>query len=243
MAMTTSSPTILYGDQEHDRLRMVVVFIIILGVYIGYQIMRGVFELLGDTNDYIYVLSCAGGLPIGLGISWVIEQGLKRVWHSGNCVKLDANGLQLQTRDGEDQMIEWEHHMAVTNWYFQLSGYVRGGRERRVPAKWFCLASQIRQEDERVIVYTYLPPRKAISWITEESSDIAFHEIKPRDIHTSRLRDRFVAPTRPDIPKQVLAGKDGVYWLAERRRWIEGVELTSEDFATFMQYLMEKSHV
>jgi hypothetical protein len=65
MEMTSSSPTILYADQEHDRLRTAVVFVIILGMHIGYQIMRGIFGLVGNTADYIYVLSCAGGLPIG----------------------------------------------------------------------------------------------------------------------------------------------------------------------------------
>lgn len=241
MTVTTSSPTILYADQEHDRLRMVVVFVILLGVYIGYQIMRGLFGLAGNTADYIYVLSCAGGLPIGLAISWVVEQGLKRVWHSGNSVKLDDTGLHLRVREAEDQIIEWQHHVGMTNWYFQISGYVRGGRERRVPTKWLCLASQIRQEDQRVIIYTYMPPRKAAAWLAEENSDIAFYEIKPRDIYTSTLRDRFLAPARPEIPKQVLAGKDGTYWLAERRRWSEGVELTPEDFTTFMHYLKRKT--
>ncbi len=241
MTMTTSSPTILHADQEHDRLRTVIVFVIIVGVYIGYQIMRGIFGLVENTADYIYVLSCAGGLPIGLAISWVVEQGLKRVWHSGNSVKLDETGLQLQTRTGEEQMIDWDHHIAVTNWYFQLSGYMRGGRERRVPTKWFCLASQLRQEDQRVLIFTYLPPRKAITWLEEKNSEITFHEIKPRDIDTSTLRDRFMAPTRPEIPKQVLAGKDGTYWLAERRRWTEGVELTPQDFTTFMHYLKREA--
>jgi hypothetical protein len=241
MEMTSSSPTILYADQEHDRLRTAVVFVIILGMYIGYQIMRGIFGLVGNTADYIYVLSCAGGLPIGLGISWVAEQGLKRFWHSGNRVHIDEMGLQLQTRSGEDQLIEWNHHVGVTNWYFQLAGYVRGGRERRVPTKWYCLASQIRQEDQRVIIFTYLSPRKASTWLAEGSGESGFYEIKPHDIYTSTLRDRFLAPARPEIPKQILAGKDGSYWLAERRRWTEGVELTPQDFATYMSYLKQKT--
>lgn len=240
MEMTSSSPTILHADQEHDRLRTVVVFIIVLGVYIGYQIMRGIFGLVGNTADYIYVLSCAGGLPIGLGLSWVAEQGLKRIWPSGNSIKLDEIGLELQTRDGQSQTIEWHHHIVVTNWYFQLAGYLRGGRERRVPNKWLCLASQLRQEEERVIIYTYLSPKKAAAWLTEDKSDIAFHEIKANDIYSNTLRDRFLAPARPTIPKQVLAGKDGSYWLAERRRWQEGMELTPQDFATFMSYLKRK---
>ena len=199
--------------------------------------MRGLFDLVDNTNDYIYVLSCAGGLPIGLALSWAIEQGLKRIWPSGNSVILDDTGLELQTKDGQNQHIEWAHHLVVTNWYFQLSGYMRGGRERRVPAKWLCLASQIRQEEQRVVLFTYLPPKKAQRWLEDEKSEMAFHVIKASDIYSNTLRDRFLAPARPDIPKQVLAGKDGSYWLAERRRWKEGVELTPKDFATFMSYL------
>lgn len=241
MEMTPSVPTILHADQEHNRLRTAVIFIIIASVYVGYQVMRGIFGLAGNTADYIYVLSCVGGLPIGLGLSWLVEQGLKRIWPSGNNIALDENGLQLQTRDGQAQTIEWGHHVAVTNWHFQLSGYMRGGRERRVPSNWLCLASQLRQEDERIVVYTYLSPKKAAAWLANDKSEAAFHEIKASDIYTSSLRDRFVAPARPDIPKQVLAGKDGSYWLAERRRWKYGVELTPQDFATFMNYLKRKA--
>jgi hypothetical protein len=241
MTMTTTSPTILQADQEHDRLRTAVVFIIIVCVYIGYLIMRGLFSLAGNTADYIYVLSCFGGVPIGLALSWGVEHYLKRIWPSGNQVKLDDNGIHLRTRDGDEQDIEWAHHVGVTNWRFLLAGYARGGRERRVPATWLCLASQIRQEDQRILVYTYLSPKKAEPWLTEENSELAFHEIKPDDIYSSTLRDRFLAPARPEIPKQVLAGKDGSYWLAERRRWTEGVELTPQDFATYMHYLKGKA--
>ena len=242
MEMTSSSPTILHADQEHNKLRTAVVFIIIVGVYIGFQIMRAIFALAGNTADYVITLSCAGGLPIGLGLAWLAEEGLKRVWPSGNRVTLDEGSLVLQTRDKEShQVIEWNHHLIVTNWYFRLSGYMRGGRERRVPSNWLCLASQIRQEDQRVIVYTYISPRKATQWLTDDTGEAAFHEIKATDIYTKTLRDRFLAPARPDIPKQVLAGKDGTYWLAERRRWKEGVELTTQDFATFMNYLKRKT--
>ncbi len=237
MELTSSSPTILYADQEHDRLRTAVIFVIIISVYIGYQIMRGLFNLADNASDYIYVLSCAGSLPIGLALSWAIEHGLKRIWPSGNRVRLDDIGLELQTKDGQNQRIEWAHHLVVTNWYFHLSGYMRGGRERRVPAKWLCLASQIRQEEQRVVLFTYLPPKKAQHWLEDERSETAFRVIKASDIYSNTLRDRFLAPARPDIPKQVLAGKDGSYWLAERRRWKEGVELTPKDFATFMSYL------
>ncbi|MCB8942179.1 MAG: hypothetical protein H6658_00240 [Ardenticatenaceae bacterium] len=241
MEMTSSSPTVLHADQEHNRLRMVVLLLIIVGVYIGYWVMRWLFALADNTADYIYVLSCAGGLPIGLGLSWLVEEGLKRIWPSGNKLALNETSLELQTREGETQTVEWNHHFVITNWHFQLTGYMRGGRERRVQKNWLCLASQVRQEEARVIVYTYLAPKKAAVWLADDKSETAFHEIKASDIYSNTLRDRFLAPARPDIPKQVLAGKDGSYWLAERRRWKDGVELTPQDFATFMEYIKRKA--
>ena len=241
MAMIPSSSIILYADQEHERLRTAVIFVVIITILLGYQIMRSIFALAGNASDYIYILSCVGGLPIGLALSWFIEQGLKRVWPSGNSITLNENSLELQTNDGYQQMVEWDHHIVVTNWYFQLSGYMRGGRERRIPNKWLCLASQLRQEEERVIIFTYLSPTKAADWLADTKSNIAFHEIKASDIYTSKLRDRFSLPARPEIPKEILAGKDGIFWLAERRRWQEGVELTPQDFGTYLGYLKRKA--
>ncbi|MCP5101592.1 MAG: hypothetical protein GY943_39110, partial [Chloroflexi bacterium] len=69
----------------------------------------------------------------------------------------------------------------------------------------------------------------------------SFHPIEPKDVYKTSLRSRYMStPTRPDIPSKVLAGKDGRFWLAEKRRWKDGYELSFKDFETFLQ-LVEKN--
>jgi hypothetical protein len=41
-------------------------------------------------------------------------------------------------------------------------------------------------------------------------------------------------PARPELPTEVIAGESGRYWLAERNRWQEGVELAPGDFETLL---------
>jgi hypothetical protein len=237
MATTIPSPIILHADPEHERLRSVVIFIILLTVLAGYWLTRWLFDLAGITSDFIIMFSCFGSLPIGLALAWLIEAGLKRIWHSGNSVTLNADGVTLQTVYDDNQTVQWHDTVLTTNWCFPLAGYARGGRERRLPRNWVCLSSQLRQEDQRIIVYTYIPARKAAP-LTDQ---IMFNEIKPAEVYNTTLRDRFALPRRPDIPAKIISGKDGEFWLAERRRWKEGVELTAKDFATYLHYLSANS--
>jgi hypothetical protein len=117
----------------------------------------------------------------------------------------------------------------VTRWFFRLRGYARGGKERRMPASWLCLACQLQQGEVKLILFTFMPPARAQALLSD------FHEIKPAEVYTRSVKDRLVAPSRPTVPAATLAGKEGRYWLAERNRWQEGAELTAADFETFIQ--------
>lgn len=66
----------------------------------------------------------------------------------------------------------------------------------------------------------------------------SYHEIVPgKFFETSAVGRFFKAPERPELPASLLAGKDGIYWLAERRRWIEGLELTRQDFLATVEQI------
>jgi hypothetical protein len=137
-------------------------------------------------------------------------------------------------------VFDWSKTVNLTRWYFELAGYARAGRERRVSSKWLCLACQIQQDDARVIAFGYLPPEKAAEWIENQHLSEPFHSISLAYLYSETGKRKRGAATRPVIPSSMLTGKDGPYWLAEQKRWQEGIELTADDFATLMSYIEQR---
>lgn len=239
MRTALPSPVILHADQEHDGLRAAVVLLLMVLFLFSFWLVNALlrWELFSAIRDYAVSVSCVGGLMLALGASAVVEMWLKRVWHSGRSLTLNEQGILIQTRRQADQQIHRGGSLTYLNWTFKLSGYRRGGREKRLPAKWVCLACQLQQDDCRLIVYSYMPPKKAARWLEDGDSPHKFHAIDLSEASDSSLAGRVKMPARPEISNEMLRGRDGRYWLAERTRWTEGFELTPKDFATFMQYL------
>lgn len=243
MAVTERPPVVLHADQEHSGIRLVVFIGLFIGLLIGFQLVSWLLDAVAPDGwqDYSVFLSCAGSLPIALLFIWVLEKILKRVWHSGLGIALDDRGLYVHDQRGEtpvqpssEPAMKWSNNMGQLRWYFRLSGYPRGGRERRVPAKWLCLAAELQEDESRLSVYTFMPPDKADAW-TQNPKE-TFRIIDPAELYKSSTRTRFGPPERPNLPTHLLQTKEARYWLAERRRWEYGIELTPEDFATLLDY-------
>ncbi len=252
MNETPSTDIILNANPEHGGIRIAVVLTIVAGLIGGFLLVR---VLLGwfaqDTIflEFATVISCTGAIPIALGIAWVVEEYLKKTWPSGLEIELGEDTLRFNGERTEDderdvRTFELDQRVILTNWYFRLKGYSRAGRERRVSDKWYCLANQIQQDGQRLITYSYMPPGKAETWIENQDLVEQFHEISLAQLYKESGSRRWSGPNRPgEVPSEMLAGPDGRYWIAERRRWEEGVELAEEDFAALMTYLGEKSQV
>lgn len=254
MAPPGKDRVILYADQEHGGIRLVVFLGLIAGFLLGFRLMVLLLEAFAPPAllDYTTFLACVGALPLALIFIWVLEKVLKRVWHSGISFVLDDRGLFARDQRGvkkenrasnaQNNLVEysyrptmtWESSLGQLNWYFRLSGYSRGGRERRFPAKWYCMATELQQDDMRLSVFTFMPPEKATQLANQ--SNLHFLLISPAELYETGVRSRIGPPTRPSIPNKLLQSKEGRYWLAERRRWEHGIELTSEDFITLIDY-------
>ena len=232
------TPITLHADQEHDGLRTAVIFILIALFFASYWLVNALLGLdaLASVRDYAVSVSCVLGVIVALIATSVVEKLLKRYWPSGRSITLDDDGFQAQFRRQNPLHFQSNGSMTRLNWSFNLSGYRRGGREKRLPAKWMCLACQLQQDDQRLIVYSYMPPRNAAVWLNE-SNPAKFQSIDLAEVADKSFSARVKMPIRPEITNEMLTGKDGRYWLAERNRWDSGLELTQEDFATFMQYL------
>lgn len=101
---------------------------------------------------------------------------------------------------------------------------------------WLCFCCQVQQDENRFIVYTFAPPTQTA--VYTPTHPLRFQKINPVEVYDASENGRFAPPTRPDtIPSEILNSKNGRYWLAEQRRWREGLELTRQDFETFLQYL------
>ena len=232
--MTT--PITLHADQEHGGLRTAVLILILVFVWLSYQLIYWLIQQFGGSIvNYAAFLSCVLGLPLGVGLVWLVELQLKRIWHSGSSITLDGDQVLFGAKTGERAQFQINGDLAVTTWYFPLGNYPRIGNERRVKKQWYCLACQLQQDEARLVVYGFMSPKETAVF-TNTSMRLDFHEIRPEELY-NRKRGLMRMPNRPDIPPEVLRGKDGRYWLAERRRWSDGFELTARDFNTFISYI------
>jgi hypothetical protein len=235
-----SETIVLQADQEHSGIRGVVLLGMVVAVWLSFVLLRALLSMLVPSSDYVGLFSCLASLPVALAAVWAGEQGLKRVWPSGRSITFSQDGVTAVAKGEEEVSIGWSEETRLTRWYFQLSGYQRGGHERRVPKGWLCLACQIQLDEKRIIAYSYLPKKKASMLLSGGSDSHDFRRLNPSDVYESSVRSRLGPPSRPTIPTSVLAGKDGRFWLAERRRWIEGFELTSADFGQLMKIVMAR---
>lgn len=233
MTSSSSSEITLHADREHAGLRAAVLLIVIGGFVISFLAINMILSNgSGLVASYSFPLSCVLGLVLAVMAAGVAEAIMKRNWHSGRRVIIDDHSLRAWLPEGETATLEWSGRVWAIKWTFSLAGYPRGGRERRLTKQHHCLACQLQQDDTRVIVYGYLKGLEAMSLL----GDNEFRQLDPADYYErGPLRRLRGATDRPKLPTSVLTGKDGPFWLAEQRRWTNGLELIGEDFVTFWQ--------
>lgn len=217
---------VIYANEEHDSVRIFVLFIMVVGTVGGFVLWRAVLPEFGFKT----LVSCGGGVALALLGAALVESGSKRAWPSEKRFSITAQGM-VQSRPGQSPLTFTAKNYAMTTyWYFPLTDYPRGGRERRFANHWLCLACQLQQDEDRMNVYCFISPRKAEALLAQFN----FQQIYPKDIYDTSFRARMTLPTRPEIPPEIIAGKEGRLWLAERNRWHDGIELSPADFLTFL---------
>lgn len=228
---STQYPVVLPADPEHTGLRLAVPLILIVSFALGYLLMSAVLRRAFPEWGSVIFLSCLGAIPISLLVAGAGEAVLKRVWPSGREVVIRPDNVILRRPDQPDRAIALNARMDQLWWTFPLGDYPRGGRERRMPRGFWCVAGQLQQDDERLICFCFAPEATVRAW--NERYDL--RELDPEDVYDTSFQARMGTPVRPDIPPDVITGDDGRHWLAERNRWREGVELAADDFDTLLQ--------
>lgn len=219
----------IHADPEHSGIRMLVLGTLLVIFVVLFFLANALFRSLppGGIGDYSLLLSCLTALVFSLGVATLVERALKQTWHSGRSLTLDEAGVEVKLSDDENLYIDFSKRISSTKWYFSLKGFPKGGRERRLPSGWYCLACQLQQDEQRLIIYSFVGP-KGIHDRTDEGE---YKRIRPADYFDRGVARGFLtAPSRPTLPSSLLTSKDGAYWLAERNRWSEGLELSLDDF-------------
>ncbi len=229
----------LHANKEHPGVRLVVIFVLAAAFFATYIGLNATVQgLESPISDFAFIVSCSSALLVSLGLAAITERFLKRNWPSGQRIELNESGAVVYLKDARTNTIDWSARFTVLKWFFAVKGYAVGGRERRLPKNYFCLAFQLQQDDQRFVVNCYLPSNR-VSPIIEGKG---FLKITPADYYKGGFVTRWIGSTdRPKIPPNILAGREGPYWLAERRRWTEGLELERDDFLAFLDLVGEKS--
>jgi len=228
---STQYPIILPADPEHSGLRFVVPLILVVSFALGYFLVSALLRQAFPEWGSVVFLACVGALPISLVVAGLSETVLKRVWPSGREVIIRPDNVALRRPDKPDKTVELNERMDQLWWTFPLRDYPRGGRERRMPRGYWCVAGQLQQNGERLICFCFAPEERVRGW----GDRYELRELDPEDVYDTTFQARMGAPVRPDIPSDVITGDDGRHWLAERNRWHEGVELGADDFETLLQ--------
>ncbi|HSM59020.1 MAG TPA: hypothetical protein VK879_22885 [Candidatus Sulfomarinibacteraceae bacterium] len=224
--MSDPLPITFHVDQEHGGLQITVLFILFATFLAAFFVLNAALPLAFPQFDSVFVLSCLGALPLSLLVTGASERVLKKRWRSGRRLIVHKDVMRLERPQQVTSVVDREASVNGLWWYFPLEGYQRGGRERRVPNGWFCMAAQFQTDEARIVAYCYTPPARQQEW-TERFD---FRRLNPSDVYDTSIGARLSAPQRPEIAPEIIAGENGRYWLAERNRWREGVELTPDDF-------------
>jgi hypothetical protein len=204
-------------DVEHIGIRLMIPIFTIIGLVAGF--LLGVL-LIHAVDESI--AGVCGGLPLALVLTAVLlsigERVIKPRWHSGRHLELDQQSLTLvDKRHGrhERNRLAWSEPVHVDGWYFEVPT-----RRGRVPKGWYCVSVHLSQNDQEVIVYTFMSPEDARQMKQWESGFTQLVSEKSSFLNTKR---RAVHHARQAAQYKKLKGY-------EQERWSDGAEISPEDF-------------
>ncbi len=228
---------ILRADKEHKGIEVLVPLCMFFsGILFFLLIDSVVLRPMLDGTDwdgfrglFRVVLSVILGVLIGA----VLELLLKRVWPSGRFLRVDAEGVPAVAKAQTTVRIDWDKRVNLLRWRFLMTGYSRGGRERRVTNGHLMMAVRLLQDEKEIIAHCYFSAKQA----QQTPGYGRFVGIDMAALFDKGILKRLGRPGRPMIGKELLAGQQRQVWLAEKTRWALGFELEPADFSTFVEAL------
>jgi hypothetical protein len=228
---------ILHADKEHRGIEIVVPLIIVVIGVLTFAVIDDLVlnPLLEETGvgSFRPLLRLVLAIVLGALAGFGAEILLKRVWHSGRLLRLDPGGLTVVYKKKPAESIDWDKRVNILCWCYVLRGFPRGGRERRVPAGHHLMACRLVQDETSLIIHSYLPAKQAQQIPRHER----FVSLNMASLYSGGVLKRLTRPERPSLGTDQLSGQMGQVWVAEKKRWSDGLELEAGDFATLVQAL------
>jgi hypothetical protein len=210
MSDAVQNPTFAV-DTEHSALRFTIMLVFIVGWFISYMILNALVPSQGLNIIAIvvsFILTAVG--------TQQIERVLKQRWPSGRTLTLDHNTIKLSDRNNTQQ-IDANQQVNVLMWRFEIK------RRSRVPKGWYMVACALEQEDTYLAAYTFMSPE------TFDALKTSHFTVLPSLKETEKTQG-----VRNDIR---LMGEQRRLHAAENARWMNGAEMTNDDFIAFVRQL------
>jgi hypothetical protein len=153
----------------------------------------------------------AGGLAI--------ESTLKRLLPSRRSALLSSDALEIRDERRKPPRITriaWDKTVNVKSWRFTIP------HRSRVQKGWYCMALDLVQDEDEVILYTFMPPQEAES----VAGYARFVRLRPRQEIRSGIDLNTVTEQR-----RLLRLEDA--------RWDDGAEISREDFKALLESLRQ----
>lgn len=197
-------------DAEHFAVRFWVPVLALALAFVVHLVGTSlVGDMLGEGTSPLCVVLPADVLAF-MGGSFALERLLKRHAPSRRSATLTEQALIVNDRRHSRQhvtRIDWERTVNVKAWRFVVR------RRSRIPKGWYCMAVLLLQDEDDVILYTFMSPEEA--------------EQVPGSGGFTRLRPR--KETLFDTSLSAAAEQRRLLVL-EDRRWQDGAEISADDF-------------
>ena len=199
-------------DPEHAGLRAAMLLGFILIWLLVFMLARALLRIDGAV-----VISIVAGFAAATLLARHLEKWLKRRWPSGRSVALTGRRIRLLKRGQEQESLNAEQAIAVLTWCFRIS------RRSRVPKGWFMVACALEQDERHIPVYAFVPPDE--------------FESMQRPGQFTQLQGR---RQRRDSSDLRLAGEQKRLHSAEQIRWMQGGEMSRDEFRAYLRFLQQR---
>lgn len=215
-AEQTTTKTVYHVDSEHGGIRFATMLLFLAGFLIGFFATN---ILIADAG--INLLSVLVGILVATVVTMLGERQLKKVWKSGRVVIIDPESVEIQKKGVQETLVTRKDGVTAILWTFRIN------RRSRVPKGYTMFAVALERDDERhLTAYTFMSPAQTT----------AFEDAKRFKAIQSRKEEKNQANNalREDLRA---AGEQRRLREAENYRWLNGAEMTPDDFVAYFQRL------
>lgn len=201
---------VLPVDPEHTGLRLAIVGLFIATAVILYIVIG----LITPQSEGLNLLAIGGGLAGAAVMTQVADSFFKQRWKSGRFLQIVGDKIQLALKDKVQREIDGAQHVNVLLWRFEIS------KRTRIPKGWYMIALALQQDDLYLPIYTF---------------------VSPDDYNTLVYNKQYVMlQKQPDEKDMRLAGQQRRLRMAEDARWIEGGEMSKDDYLMYIARLRQQ---